>query len=215
MRPRTTPDSGNPYMPHTLDAFRRLLRLPGLQFLATRMGGRTLRRWSFDEKFRTGEWSFGSAPASELVRTVERYADGGDILMLGCGTGSIGRALDPNFFDSFLGVDLSPEAISRANQTANHKIRFQVGDMIEFTSPQPFNVILFSESLYYIKPWQRRKLMSRAAGMLAPAGRLIITVAQPDRFASMLKMLRAAFAVDVDRNFADSRRWLLVLHVRH
>jgi predicted TPR repeat methyltransferase len=191
--------------------FRKLLCVPGVQYLTTRLGGATLRRWSFDEKFRTGEWNFASAPDSELVQVLEKYARGGHVLMLGCGTGSIAGALRDGSFDSFLGVDLSPEAVKRANSSANHRIRFQVGDMLRFTSSQKFSTILFSESLYYIKPWQRRRLMLRAANMLSARGRMIVTVAQPARFSRMLEMLRNIFAVDEDRRFTDSGRWLIVL----
>jgi SAM-dependent methyltransferase len=197
-----------------MDAFRKALCVPGVQYLATRLGGRTLRRWSFDEKFRTGEWNFASAPASELVQIVERYAGGGSILMLGCGTGSLAGALAPGSFDSFLGLDFSPEAIARASRFASDKIRFEVGDMLIFRSEQKFNVILLSESLYYLKPWQRRKLVMRAARMLGPAGRIIVTVAQAARFARMLDMLRRTFRVDEERNFSGSSRRLMVLRSR-
>jgi SAM-dependent methyltransferase len=191
---------------------RSFLCFPGVQYLTTRLGGRNLRRWSFDEKFRSGEWNFVSEASSELVRTVERYAGQGNILMLGCGTASLASALNPESFRSLLGVDLSPEAIARARERANHKVRFEVGDMLQFTSAEKFSVIVFSESLYYIKSWQRQKLLERAAQMLAPGGRIVVTVAQPDRFAGMLRMMRQNFQIAEERNFPGSSRRLVVLH---
>jgi trans-aconitate methyltransferase len=195
-----------------MNSFRPLLCIPGVQYLTTRFGGRVLRGWSFDEKFRTGEWDFASEPASELVQAVERYAAKGNILMLGCGTGSIAGVLKPECFASFLGIDLSREAIARAGAQSNDKIRFQVGDMLGFSSRQKFSVILFSESLYYIGAWKRRALLSRAADMLAPNGRIIVTVAQPARFARMLRMLRRNFEVTEESNFQGSPRRLMILH---
>ena len=194
-----------------INCFRALLCIPGVQYLTTRFGGRALRSWSFDEKFRTGVWNFANEPDLELVQTVERYAAKGNILMLGCGTGSIAGVLNPECFASFLGVDLSREAIARAAAQCNDKIRFQVGDMLGFSSRQKFSVILFSESLYYISAWKRRALLSRATDLLTPNGRIIVTVAQPARFARMLRMLRRNFEVTEESNFQGSQRRLMIL----
>jgi SAM-dependent methyltransferase len=184
--------------------------MPGVQYLATRFGGAALRRWGFDEKYRSGAWNYATEPSAELVQIVERYARGGHVLMLGCGTGSIATALRPDSFTSFLGVDLSPEGVARANRQCSSKVRFQVSDMLQFQSEQKFDVILFSESLYYLRPGRRRPLLARIARMLAPRGRIIVTIAQPRRFAGILRMVRRHFRVEEDRCFTDSQRHLLV-----
>jgi trans-aconitate methyltransferase len=195
-----------------ISCFRTVLCLPGIQYLTTRFGTNSLRSWSFDEKFRAGEWNFVSETASELVQAVEQYARKGNILMLGCGTASIVGAMDPECFASFLGIDLSKEAIARANKRSNHNIRFEVGDMLNFRSEKKFSVILLSESLYYISAWRRRRLLMQAIGQLAPDGRIIVTVAQPARFAGMLRMLHRNFEVVYDSNFSGSNRRLIILH---
>jgi len=197
-----------------MSALRKLLCAPGVQYLTTRWCGKTVRRWSFDEKFRSGGWDRFSEPATELVRAVERYANGGHILMLGCGNASIASALAPDCFASFLGIDLSPEAIALARQRSNQKIDFQTGDMLQFTSEKKFSVILFSESLYYLKAWQRKPLLDRVARMLAPGGRIVVTVAQPARFAAMLDMLRENFNVDEDQKLSGSDRHLIVVRLK-
>ena len=191
--------------------FRRLLCLPGVQYIATRFCGPTLRRWSFDEKFRTGQWNFSGEASRELANAVERYVEGGDILMLGCGTAAITHALKPDCFNSFLGVDLSKEAIARANLGSSDKIRFEHGDMLRFKTDQKFNVILFSESLYYLKPWQRQPMLRRSTSMLRSRGHIIVTISQPSRFAGVLQMIRRDFSIIEDRTFSDSLRHLLVL----
>jgi 2-polyprenyl-3-methyl-5-hydroxy-6-metoxy-1,4-benzoquinol methylase len=182
-----------------------------VQYLVTRFGGPTLRGLAFDEKFRSGEWDFASGPSSELVQIVERYAQGGDILMLGCGTASIAGALQSDRFATFLGVDLSREAITRASQHSNHRIRFQVGNMVRFVSDRKYQVILFSEALYYAHCWQRRPLLVRATRMLTPQGHIIVTIAQPERFAGILRMMRRHFEVAEDRAFVGSPRHLMVV----
>src|ERR1700728_4624516 len=105
---------------------QKFLGLRGIHYFATRFGWRSLRRISFDEKFRKGDWIFaGENP--DLVQLVEKYSSNGHILALGCGTASIAGALNPQSFQSFLGLDLSVEAIARACKYANDKIRFECG----------------------------------------------------------------------------------------
>jgi trans-aconitate methyltransferase len=110
-----------------------------------------------------------------------------------------------------LGVDLSKEAIARANLGSSDKIRFEHGDMLRFKTDQKFNVILFSESLYYLKPWQRQPMLRRSTSMLRSRGHIIVTISQPSRFAGVLQMIRRDFSIIEDRTFSDSLRHLLVL----
>jgi 2-polyprenyl-3-methyl-5-hydroxy-6-metoxy-1,4-benzoquinol methylase len=194
-----------------LATFRRLLCLPGVQYVTTRFCGPVLRRLSFDEKFRTGQWNFSGEAATELAEVVEQYVRGGDILMLGCGTAAITRALRPDGFNTFLGIDVSTEAIDRARLHGNERIRFELGDMLSFKSESRFNVILFSESLYYLKVWQRKRMLDHALRMLRPDGRIIITISQPTRFGHLLRMIRQNFSIIEDRSFRDSQRRLFVV----
>jgi hypothetical protein len=46
----------------------------------------------------------------------------------------------------------------------------------------------------------------------APNGRIIVTVAQPARFARMLQMLRRNFEVTEEATFRGSERRLIILH---
>ena len=190
----------------------RLLSVRGIHWLAVTFGTSVLRARSFDEKFRSGQWNFSSDQSSELVQVVEQYAGGGDILMLGCGTGSIVDALDPRKFATFMGIDISSEAITRARQRATEKVRFETGDILRYECPKDYRVILFSESIYYIKPWRRKQLLKRLQQNLAPGGAIIVTIAQPKRYSGILAMIRRSFHAIIDRPFAGSSRHLLVFN---
>lgn len=191
---------------------RKALAMRGIHWLATRFGSGSLRRMSFDEMFRSGNWNFAATPSSELVKVVEKYSLNGDILMLGCGTGTIAGALAPQSFRSFLGVDLSPEAIAKANTLAGDTIRFEVGDMLQYEPAGTYEIILFSEALYYAWPWQRKPLLRKLQKRLKQNGKFIVTIAQPTRYASIIKMIRNNFQILEDRQFLDSGRHLLVFH---
>ncbi len=187
----------------------RILKLPGIQYLATRFGNVRLRQWAFDEKFRSGEWNF--KPSNELAEVIDRYAEGGSILMLGCGSGSLVEGLNPTRYSKLIGVDLSDEAIRRANRNSGPGIQFIVGDMTRFSSAERFKVILLSESLYYVSWWRRRAFLSRLLELLERDGRIVITIAQPYRFARLIRMIRRNFHVLEDKAFQNSSRRLLVL----
>lgn len=188
---------------------KRLLRLRGIHWLATRFGPRLLRAYSFDEKYRSGDWNF-SSDNTELARLVEAYSNGGHVLVLGCGTCPIARELTPGSFASLLGVDLSSEAIARARQAAGETVRFETGDMVQYRCTRRYDVILFSESLNYVPRYAREALLRRLASDLTVAGRIIVSISQPDRYASLLEMIRARFAVDESRPLESGGRWVMV-----
>lgn len=170
---------------------RSLLGFPGIHYVATRFGSSRLRAASFDQKYASGDWNFEADNSSELAAVVEKYATKGRILMLGCGTGSIATKLAPESFESFQGIDLSYEAISRAKLRETEKIHFEVCDFLSYRCAQKFNVILFSEALYYINPLARESLLKKCSRDLAPDGWIIVTIAQPLRYAGIFRMIDA------------------------
>jgi SAM-dependent methyltransferase len=176
---------------------RRLLGMRGIHGIAVRLGWKSLRSMAFDEKYRNGAWNF-SGEDSDLMRLIETYAAKGNILALGCGTAQLVSFLKPDSFESFLGVDLSPEAIAQANQRASDRVKFEVGDMTEFQCRRRFEVILFPDSIYYVNARSREKLLRRMRESLSPGGRVIVAIAQPQRYADILGMIRRKFKVDVD-----------------
>jgi trans-aconitate methyltransferase len=165
---------------------------------------------SFDEKFRNGHWNFAASRSSELVDVVEKHLGSGALLVMGCGTGSLIGALKPESFSSVLGIDMSAEAITRAREHTARNVVFEQGDILKYESDKKFSVILFSESLYYIKPWRRRGLLSKLRRNLEPEGTFIVTIAQPSRYAGIIRMIRRNFQVLEDRRFTNSERHLIV-----
>jgi 2-polyprenyl-3-methyl-5-hydroxy-6-metoxy-1,4-benzoquinol methylase len=198
-------------MPNLLHrALRRLLGFPFVHYVATRMLGGRLRSLSFDERYCSGRWNFVEERGSELVALIEGYAGEGHILILGCGTASITGVLDPEKYASILGLDLSPVAISKAMQYANRKVHFEVGDMVRYEPNRKFSVILFSESLNYVSCRNRLPLLRRLCQHLTANGRIIVTIAQPERYGRLLKSIRTGFQVVEDRSFKGLHRHLIV-----
>jgi SAM-dependent methyltransferase len=177
---------------------RRLLGMRGIHGIAARLGWKSLRAMAFDEKYRNGDWNFVGED-SELARLIEIFATKGHILALGCGTARLAGSLKPGSFESFVGVDLSREAIAQANQQAGERVQFEVGDMTTYEFKHRYAVILFPDSIYYINAREREKLLGRARASLTSGGRIIVSIAQPQRYAEILNQIRQDFKMDVDK----------------
>jgi trans-aconitate methyltransferase len=189
---------------------KKLFTARGSHYLLTRFGNAALRKKCFDEKYLNGDWDFTGEPDFLLAAVVEKNAAGGHILILGCGSASVVGALKPGTFQTLLGIDLSPEAIKLASRQKSETVRFEVGDIAKFKCGRKYDVILFAESVYYVGPFRRKRLLKYLTDNLTEQGKIIVTIAQPERYANILKMIRQNFQVAEDRNFQSSARHLLV-----
>ncbi|MCB0546854.1 MAG: class I SAM-dependent methyltransferase [Phaeodactylibacter sp.] len=70
-------------------------------------------------------------------------------LDLGCGNGLITDYLQRRSGARFLGVDISPEAIRRAEQIRNPHLAFRVSNMNALSFSEPFDFIVSVDTLYY------------------------------------------------------------------
>ena len=190
--------------------FAALLKMRGIHGLVVRYGPKWMRVMAFDEKYRSGDWDFSRENSSELVQLVADRAHHGDILIMGCGGASFLAQLDPASYNSILGIDLSTEAVRLARQHASSRVRFEIADMTQFEWKQPYDVILFSESINYVCASVRKQLLVKLSQCLKPDGCFIVTIAQPSRYEAILTMIRENFDVLEDRNFQGLERRLLV-----
>ncbi len=182
-----------------------------VHYILTRFGSPRLRSWAFDQKYSKCAWyRFDDTRSPVIVNSVERYARKGRVLDLGCGAGYLASHLNPDCFESYLGVDISSEAISKAQKRKTEKINFEVGDIQDYKCKEEYDLIVFEESLYYV-PFFRRRLLRRYARCLRPGGLFLVTVRDPDRFRGMIRMIRKDFQVVEDRFTSPTGRRLILL----
>ena len=131
---------------------------------------------------------------------------------MGCGGASILDGVEPGGLNSALGVDLSPEAIRLSSRFASDRVSFAISDMETFECPRLYDVILFSESLYYVNSTRQVPLLKRLAKSLKPGGVFIVTFAEARRYRDILERIRSAFKVLDDRNLPQSSRYLIVFN---
>ena len=95
------------------------------------------------------------------------------LLDVGCGVGGIIEHL-PDL--DYLGIDISEEAIKQASQM--HANTFVCAEAETFCPSKKYDIILFNESLYYLKNPLEQAV--RYMDFLTDEGRLLISVWLPD-----------------------------------
>ncbi len=137
-------------------------------------------RW--DHQFKQGRWD-DLRDDNELQR-IEATANlvkkhRGDappsILEIGAGEGFFRKYFTDADFSYFLGTDIAPVAIQRANEWfGDDKTQFEVRDMDNWTPARQFDFIVFNECVYHSR--DQRTMMQNFAKHLTPKGVFIVSV---------------------------------------
>jgi len=146
-------------------------------------------QWMFQsEKKWDQEWSAGSWDYMEKV-LIERsknaiigsvfipmYAStNSSVLDIGCGEGAISDFVSDKQKSMYVGVDLSKEAIKIARTKRPHTtgVRFVHASVYDFMPRHHFDVIIFSDVLYYV---DSEVILKKYAEYLNPNGIMIISI---------------------------------------
>jgi|RhiMetdeSRZDD1v2_1073273.scaffolds.fasta_scaffold56458_5 SAM-dependent methyltransferase len=147
-------------------------------------GTKRLKRFLWNSEFARGRWNaLDSTPGDWIYPFVERYARGGSILDLGCGSGNTATELNPGTYSHYTGVDISDVAIDKARtRTQAHgradRCRYLQSDIVDYVPTQHFDVILFRESIYYVERGTITPMLQRYRNFLAqPDGVFIVRMA--------------------------------------
>jgi SAM-dependent methyltransferase len=100
-------------------------------------------------------------------------------LDLGCGSGNTGTELSANAYRDYTGVDISDVAIETAKKRAqengrSEKNRYIQWDISSYEPTQPFDVILFRDSIYYVAGSKLKGMLDRYSKCLKPGGVFIV-----------------------------------------
>jgi len=143
-------------------------------------GPESIKKLFWDKEFSSGKWNFIDNTKGDCVyKHLEKHAQDGDILDLGCGPGNTANELAESAYRRYVGVDISEAALSKARQrTEQHrrtsKNRFEQGDFLSYVPSQQFDVILFRESMYHVPLGKVKKILDRFSEYLKPSGVFIV-----------------------------------------
>lgn len=113
-----------------------------------------------DQQYKDGFWTFldsiDEMPnymvtvgyVQHLAKSLERPPR---MLDIGCGHGNLAELLSAYSWESYLGVDVSPEAVRQGNERGLKDARFEVADLNEWTPTEKFDFILSTGSICYFK----------------------------------------------------------------
>lgn len=125
---------------------------------------------------RLDSWGRLRAPSEQaryaaVREATERYARDGFVLDLGCSQGILREGLA---YRRYLGVDSFPDAVVRAQTTADERTAFVCADATTFEPDQPPDTVVLNEVLYYLADPVATAL--HHAARLAPGGVVIVSI---------------------------------------
>lgn len=185
-------------------------------------GPKRVKEVVWDKEFAGGKWNFIDNTATDCVYPfLERHARKGDILDLGCGPGNTANELVDSAYQTYLGVDISQEALAKATQrtAANgraHKNRFAKGDFLKYEPDKLFDVVLFRESMYHIPLGKIKPVLSHYAQYLKEDGVFVVRMAlaldgkSKFRPTKMVSMIESTHEVVEKGQFGDSETTVIV-----
>lgn len=115
---------------------------------------RSAEEW--DEQFKSGRWDYLENKLQEvghysvIAGYFNYFTPKGQILDVGCGQGVLNRYLRNYRYNKYLGIDISTEAIRKAEPYQDEDTYFIVADVESKELDTLFDCIIFNECLYYL-----------------------------------------------------------------
>lgn len=174
--------------------------------LAKRYGPAKIKMALWDQEFRGTHWDFIDDTTGDCVYAhLEKYLNNGNILDLGCGPGNTANELSAEAYTTYVGVDISEAALTKARRRTTQNGRdaknsFACSDFLQYRPTQKFDVILFRESMYHVPLTKVRPILWHFADYLNNDGVFIVRVNTSDRMGGHKSRLTAAIAI-MEREF--------------
>jgi cyclopropane fatty-acyl-phospholipid synthase-like methyltransferase len=166
------------------------------------------RKLAWNREFRLGP-SFSGSRSPNSIALVERYGGGKRIVELGCGDGSLARTLGNVGFASYIGYDISDEAVRQASDAALPNQLFAVESMEDWNPTGPLDLLVLEETINYLSPAEQRRLMARTFAAMPDDGRIIVITHSETKHAATLQNVRATGTIVEE--FKEGDRVYLVL----
>jgi SAM-dependent methyltransferase len=193
-------------------------------------GPSSIKKRLWDKEFASTKWDFIDHTEGDCVyENLEKYAEKGSILDLGCGPGNTANELAIGAYQKYVGVDISDEALAKARRRTEREGRtakntFVQGDFVNYEPIEKFDVILFRESMYHVPMGKIKHTLDRLSAYLKEGGVFVVRMytADPDsggeekpRPTAMIQIMETEFDVVEKRRYDGERHpHVLVLRPR-
>jgi SAM-dependent methyltransferase len=179
-----------------------------VQGFLTSYGPSSIKKKLWDRDFSSGKWDFIDDTAGDCVYPfLEKYANHGNILDLGCGPGNTANELTSDAYKTYIGVDISAAALEKAVRRTKENGRadknsFVVSDFLGYAPTQDFDIILFRESLYHVPYGQVKPILDKYSKHLKTGGVFIVRLYAGDERPGVIKP-RVIRKMDLIKNNFD------------
>jgi SAM-dependent methyltransferase len=186
-----------------------------------------LKRIFWDKEYSGTKWDFADHTENDCVYShLEKHAANGSILDLGCGSGNTSNELAANAYEKYLGVDISEVCLSKARRRSQEsgraaKNQFVYGEILEFSTPQQFDVILLRESLYHVPMRKIVSTLNRYSKNLRDNGVFVVRIYTSDkdgtpnpRPLAMIGIIEREFAIVENCYYRESGATVIVFRPR-
>jgi SAM-dependent methyltransferase len=175
-------------------------------------------RW--DREYRDGAWKYlGTLENLAGLAAVFGYCQflrPATVLDVGCGEGLLAEKLKLLPYGSYLGIDISREAIAQAERLSDKRTQFMVADAGDFNPPGSFDAIIFNQSLYYLPDPAR--MVAHYGTMLSAQGRIIVSMYDGPRNSEawplIERVMKVEDAMDIRQGAGRVITKLLAPHAR-
>lgn len=158
-------------------AIKKMLAFPVFKLIGYRPDKVSAETW--DRQYRSGYWEYldrlENIGGLLTVFGYCQFLEPNSILDVCCGEGLLAKKLKVLPYKELVGIDISSEAIAKAEQLrGDERTRFVVCDAQRFSPETLFDVIIFNQCLNYMpKP---QDMIRQYAKFLNPTGRMIISL---------------------------------------
>jgi trans-aconitate methyltransferase len=154
---------------------------------------------TWDREYREGQWDYlrrmDSLAGLVSILGYCQFLEPASILDAGCGEGLLAEKLKLLPYTSYLGMDVSQEAIALASKRlGDDRSRFTVADAWAFQTDARFDVIVFNQSLYYLT--DPAGVLQKYQAMLAPSGRIIVSMVDNARTRAVWRLIDPALRIE-------------------
>ena len=182
------------------------------------------KRALWNKEYATEKWAFAYNTVGDPVYSyLEKYAAGGSILDIGCGSGNTVTELNPAAFEKYVGVDISEVALAKASERCResgreNKTIFACSDFFSYMPNGRFDVVLFRESMYHVPIPKINSILEKYSSCLKKEGVFIVRLGNREngklkhRPTKMLQTIEAAS--EIIEKYDDERTGVNVLVCR-
>lgn len=182
-----------------------------LRGLLQMYGSESAKRRLWNAEFAGGRWDFTERTPNDCIYPyVEKYANGGRILDLGCGSGNTSNEIPASVYADYTGVDISDVAIEKAAKKSEEngrsaKNRYVQSDIASYEPSGQFDLILFRDSIYYLPPARIKAALERYSRQLNNGGVVVVKLCDwSGRYKPILELIERNFEV-VEKYLSDTR----------